>query len=182
LELFENIKYLFEGIHDANKELAKGIRDDWKEFKTGMKDDIKQYYPTIGEAIEKIDRAVQTTQNFIDANNPLNVVTREFKHEQTPKLADHLVVQRFGYLHHGIYVDRDTVIHFSDWYVKLDSLNNFKGESTLNIKDTPLTYSPEEAVSRAHSKLGDSSYNVFSNNCEHFVNWCRSGSKYSDSI
>lgn len=50
-----------------------------------------------------------------------------------------------------------------------------KGASTLNIKDSPITHSKEAAVSRECSKLEQSSYNVFSNNCEHFVNWSKNG-------
>lgn len=36
-------------------------------------------------------------------------------------------------------------------------------------------YSPEETVARARSRLGETSYNFFTNNCEHFVIWCKTG-------
>lgn len=179
---FQNLKWFVEGMHDANKELAQGLRNDLKGFKTDMKDITKQYYPKVGNAIETVDRASQTVQNFIDANNPVKILVREFSREKEPTLADHLCVQRLGFTHHGIYVGGEMVIHFSDDNVQSDSLDYFKGVSTLSIIDTPISYSTEIAVSRARSKLGESSYNVFSNNCEHFVIWCRSGGKYSDSI
>ncbi|MNF87223.1 NC domain protein [compost metagenome] len=182
MSFFKNLKYLFEGIHDANKELVQGVRSDLKEFKTEMKDLTKQHYPVFGEAIERVDRVSQTARNFIEANNPIKAFSREFRHEAEPELGDHLVVQRLGYLHHGIYVGNERVIHFSDGYIKKGRIDEFKGVSTLNIEPTVLTYSPETAVLRACSKLGLSSYNVFSNNCEHFVNWCRNGGKYTDSI
>lgn len=179
---FENLKWFFQEMHDANKELVHGVRNDLNQFKTEMKDLTKEYYPAIGEAVEKVDRVTQTVQNFVDANNPVKILARECRKEQEPKLADHLVVQRIGYLHHGIYVSNGRVVHFSDGYVKEDTLDDFKGASTLNIKDTPITHSEETTVWRAYSKLGQSSYNVFSNNCEHFVNWCRHGGTYTDSI
>lgn len=36
-------------------------------------------------------------------------------------------------------------------------------------------YTPEETVARARSRLGETSYNFFTNNCEHFVIWCKTG-------
>lgn len=36
-------------------------------------------------------------------------------------------------------------------------------------------YSPQEAVQRAMSRLGEESYNLALNNCEHFAIWCRTG-------
>ena len=37
------------------------------------------------------------------------------------------------------------------------------------------TYSAEEIVRRAKSKLGYYEYNTLTNNCEHFATWCRYG-------
>lgn len=36
-------------------------------------------------------------------------------------------------------------------------------------------YSPEDTVKRAYSRLGEQSYNLLSNNCEHFAIWCKTG-------
>lgn len=36
-------------------------------------------------------------------------------------------------------------------------------------------YSPEETVKRAYSRLGEKSYNLIGNNCEHFAIWCKTG-------
>jgi hypothetical protein len=36
-------------------------------------------------------------------------------------------------------------------------------------------YSPEETLERALSRLGETSYSLFTNNCEHFVLWCKTG-------
>lgn len=34
-------------------------------------------------------------------------------------------------------------------------------------------YSPLETVKRAYSRLGETSYDLISNNCEHFAIWCK---------
>lgn len=36
-------------------------------------------------------------------------------------------------------------------------------------------YSPQETVNRAYSRLGETAYNLFTNNCEHFAIWCKTG-------
>ena len=36
-------------------------------------------------------------------------------------------------------------------------------------------YSKEETVERAKSRIGESGYNLFHNNCEHFAIWCKTG-------
>ena len=32
-------------------------------------------------------------------------------------------------------------------------------------------YSPDKAIERAHTKVGEQAYHLFNNNCESFVNW-----------
>ncbi len=36
-------------------------------------------------------------------------------------------------------------------------------------------YTPEETVARARSRLGETHYSLLTNNCEHFVFWCKTG-------
>lgn len=36
-------------------------------------------------------------------------------------------------------------------------------------------YSPRETVRRAESRLGEASYNLLTDNCEHFAIWCKTG-------
>ena len=36
-------------------------------------------------------------------------------------------------------------------------------------------YTPEETVARAKSRLGETSYSILTNNCEHFAFWCKTG-------
>jgi phage tail tape-measure protein len=39
-----------------------------------------------------------------------------------------------------------------------------------------FVYDPEVVVDRAAGRLGEASYNPLTNNCEHFVRWCKTGS------
>jgi len=43
-------------------------------------------------------------------------------------------------------------------------------------------YSAEETVKRAKSKLGETEYNILTNNSEHFAIWCKTGIKESHKI
>ncbi len=43
-------------------------------------------------------------------------------------------------------------------------------------------YSGEETVERARSRLGEGSYNLALNNCEHFAVWCKTGVKDSSQV
>lgn len=40
-------------------------------------------------------------------------------------------------------------------------------------------YSPEETVKRARSRIGERKFLLPSNNCEHFVMWCKTGVRQS---
>lgn len=41
--------------------------------------------------------------------------------------------------------------------------------------DTPPAFAPEETLKRARSRIGEREYNLLTNNCEHFVVWCKTG-------
>ena len=43
-------------------------------------------------------------------------------------------------------------------------------------------YTPLETLNRARSRIGESNYNLFSNNCEHFALWCKTGISESHQI
>lgn len=63
-------------------------------------------------------------------------------------------------------------IYFDEW----NELFNI-----LKKKDYKL-YSPEETVQRAYKRLGESSYNLITNNCEHFAIWCKTGISESHQV
>lgn len=43
-------------------------------------------------------------------------------------------------------------------------------------------YSPRETVRRARSRIGESDYNLATNNCEHFAIWCKTGISESHQV
>jgi hypothetical protein len=50
-----------------------------------------------------------------------------------------------------------------------DSASVYKGGGKYRL------YSPAETVERAKSRVGESRYNLVTNNCEHFSVWCKTG-------
>ena len=102
----------------------------------------------------------------------------------------HLVTPRRGYTHHGIYVGSNRVVHYAGWSRALVSgpveevcMERFAAGREVSIKaDARVLYSPEEAVARARSRLGEDRYRLASNNCEHFCEWCLSGESRSEQV
>lgn len=92
------------------------------------------------------------------------------------------------YFHYGVYVGDGRVVHFSSTGDnELDAASADIVETSLEqfAKDDPVSvdmsgktmYCREEVVRRARAAIGTKlgTYNLLSNNCEHFANWCRCG-------
>jgi Lecithin retinol acyltransferase len=196
MEFFKNVKWFFEEMHDANKELASGVKEVGKEFRTDMKDLVKEHNPTMGKAIEGTDRLVQTVGNVIKSAPRPTTTVPDMRHilqdlekvrkESYIEIADHLSVMGGmripGYSHHALYLGNDQVIHYQHGAVRIDSIGDFSRGGKVSVIDSVRTYSTEVIINRAYSRFGEANYNLIFNNCEHFVNWCRSGSKFTDSI
>ncbi len=96
------------------------------------------------------------------------------------KRGDHIVSPRFGYSHHGLYIGNGSVIHYSGFSeafdkgtIEITTIDEFtQGNGHIIEHHFVCIYDEEERVERAFSKLGEDSYNLIFNNCEHFVNWC----------
>lgn len=96
------------------------------------------------------------------------------------KAGDHLVTERLGYTHHGIYLGNNKVIHYSGLAnglragsVEITDLGTFsQGKRTYISHHSNRVFSHRQTVKRARSRLSEDKYNLLSNNCEHFVNWC----------
>jgi hypothetical protein len=97
-----------------------------------------------------------------------------------PPLGAHLQTLRRGYTHHGIYVGRGRVVHYSGlsgfWHcgpVEEVPLSRFAvGRAVQVVDQDRASYSPQEIVRRARSRIGENDYRLLTNNCEHFCNWC----------
>jgi hypothetical protein len=94
----------------------------------------------------------------------------------------HLRVQRAGYWHHAVYVGDGRVIHFSGLTkdkatatIRHGTLQDFAARGDVEIVRYARAFPAEVVVQRAVSRLGQSGYDVFGNNCEHFARWCLTG-------
>jgi hypothetical protein len=67
--------------------------------------------------------------------------------------------------------------------VSKTSFQEFSDGATAKkvVHDSP-PHSPAEVVQRALDKLGEDEYSLFTNNCEHFCNWCVEGKKRSGQV
>jgi hypothetical protein len=109
------------------------------------------------------------------------------------KLGDVIISDKVLYRHYGIYIGNSRVIHYAaetgdfglSAMVRETSLEQFAGRWNLKLASLERNYagkeqfSLEETVRRARSRLGEKSYNLLSNNCEHFALWCRYGTSQS---
>jgi len=110
--------------------------------------------------------------------------------EREPPLGAHLATLRRGYSHHGMYVGHGRVVHYSGlsgfWQcgpVEEVSLSRFAtGRSVLIVDQDRSPYSSPEIVRRARSRIGENDYRLFTNNCEHFCNWCLYGVSHSAQV
>lgn len=137
--------------------------------------------PKLGQTVRKFNETAEnlhdTVNNFLDANDPVNLTVRSMKpHTSDFQLGDHLYVQRPFYTHHGIYIGSNTVIHYlQDQGITFASFEKFSLGAKIHTKNSPKKYTNAEIIVRARSRVGESNYNLFGNNCENFVRWCRSG-------
>lgn len=97
---------------------------------------------------------------------------------------DHIYVNYGVYTHHGIDCGDGTVIHLSKekGRIRRDPIHSFAGGNSIYVKQCKHSYSPEQVVQRAKSKLGETGYNLGLNNCEHFASWCHSGRHHSKQV
>jgi len=110
--------------------------------------------------------------------------------DDEPAAGAHLVTQRRGYQHHGIYVGAGKVVHYAGFAASAHrgpvcevSLAQFAGGQTVTVHPHPLPkFAGDEAVRRARSRLGENRYRLLTNNCEHFCAWCLFGESRSEQV
>lgn len=103
---------------------------------------------------------------------------------------DHLVSSRSGYTHHGIYIGNGKVIHYSGLADGLETgpveettLEAFSNRRSFTVRQYVTSrFQGQAVVERAHSRVGEELYCVYSNNCEHFCQWCINGSHDSEQV
>jgi hypothetical protein len=102
----------------------------------------------------------------------------------------HLISERDGYTHHGIYAGNGQVIHYGGFdrtakrrpveYIALRHFAAGKGVGIRAAMDS--IYTGTDVVERAKSRLGEDQYQFLTNNCEHFCTWCVSGVGRSEQV
>jgi hypothetical protein len=105
---------------------------------------------------------------------------------------DHICVERPFHHHDGLYVGDGLVIDFASSdgggkrtaEVRRRTLADFVGQQGGDVRTVPYgkRFPAEVAVARAESMLGASGYDLFANNCEHFVTWCVTGEHSSAQV
>lgn len=121
----------------------------------------------------------------------MNEIVDESKIPEPP-VGSHLVSPRLGFNHHGIYIGGGRVVHYSGMARTLSRKDIFKlpglirygcvvktslkrfcdGHGFRVLEHPHAKFTGEAAVERAKKRLYERSYYLYSNNCEHFVNWC----------
>ena len=110
-------------------------------------------------------------------------VDRLLPSNEEPPLGAHLVTPRFAYAHHGVYVGGGVVVHYAAFAkcwrrgpVEEISLTHFAHGHPVWVRPGGRNTLPcADILTRARSRLGENRYRFFSNNCEHFSEWCVNG-------
>ena len=113
-----------------------------------------------------------------------------------PEYGDIIRIKSGSIYHYGIYVSDDEVIQFGlapllrpnikdcDIQVCVTDIDGFINGGFVEVgvpdkKECKKRRSPEKCVEIARSRIGEKGYNILHNNCEHFVNECAFGERYS---
>ena len=98
------------------------------------------------------------------------------------ELGSHLMVDFRWYQHHGISLGDGRVVHFGrgvfdmlNACIEVVSEDIFSAGKKIKVINSPTEFEPAVIVERALGRVGERGYELFENNCEHFVSWCRSG-------
>ncbi|AXY56511.1 phosphatidylcholine--retinol O-acyltransferase [Acinetobacter chinensis] len=105
-------------------------------------------------------------------------------------LGSHLIVKHFGYSHHGIYVGRGRIIHYSGFAhlfkkrpIEITSLEKFSYGKNITVQTyhNPR-YSGRKVVRRMRSRMNENNYHLIVNNCEHLCTWAITGVESSPQV
>lgn len=197
VSIFAHIKWIIKSIAQDFKDLPVETKNVNKVLKNEKKDTIKQENPFHGNIIEKTDRIGKSISNVFKPLPKKQKISKDVKilyknleleHDVVDlSRGDHIVVRRGIYTHHGIYLGNRKVIHYRNKGVKVEDIKVFKKYCkvfivTIRIEKSPLLYPIETVIKRAMSRVNENEYNLITNNCEHFVHWCRNGSLKSKGI
>lgn len=103
---------------------------------------------------------------------------------------DHLRAGRGGYHHDGIYLGNGQVIHLTSSpgegkvgaRVRIDPLEAFASGGPVTIRPYAGGHDPDAIIARALSQVGEGSYHLLFNNCQHFARLCATGDHVSEQV
>ncbi len=139
---------------------------------------VQNKHPKVYGAIDQISRIGRTIGNKIDSDLNLRINQKYIRSKYNLDCADHICVRRFRptpYTHHGLYLGFGLVIHYDFSHICIVTVEQFAKGQPVFIVNSPIHYPREVVMARALSRLGEEEYHLITNNCEHFVRWCRNG-------
>lgn len=144
------------------------------------------------EVFHDVDVAADGTTHASDADvmETYDATSLDYPLNGEPAVGTHLVTQRRGYEHHGVYVGNRRVVHYAGFAdsaqrapVEEVTLECFARGQSMWVRLHPFAkYTGEQAVERARSRLGEDHYRLLTNNCEHFCVWCLFGEARSKQV
>lgn len=105
-------------------------------------------------------------------------------------LGAHLIVNHFGYSHHGIYAGKGRVIHYSGFAhlfkkrpIEITTLYQFARGKTIIIRPyNQPKFSGRIVVRRMRTRMHENNYHLIINNCEHLCTWAITGIESSPQV
>ena len=102
----------------------------------------------------------------------------------------HLIVNHFGYSHHGIYAGKGRVIHYSGFAhlfkkrpIEITTLNQFaRGKNIIVREYAHPKYTGRNIVRRMRTRMHENNYHLIINNCEHLCTWAITGVESSPQV
>lgn len=98
--------------------------------------------------------------------------------------ADHLVVSHGLYTHHGIDLGDGTVVQYSKETLAIQRVDfaRFSDGREVWVREYVECGTHVEVMDRASQRVGEASYHLVFNNCEHFATWCKTGRRESSQV
>jgi hypothetical protein len=126
--------------------------------------------------------ALESGSNYVNPHCPGRRV-RQLGPGELPEPGAHLLTPWMGFAHHGLYVGAGNVVHYGALLydilrrpVEEVTLESFAaGRPVFVVEHGDPCLATDEVIRRARSRLGEDRYRLFTNNCEHFVEWCLHG-------
>ncbi|RXT15403.1 lecithin retinol acyltransferase family protein [Ammoniphilus sp. CFH 90114] len=121
-----------------------------------------------------------TSAEESSTNSDVKVIDKTADTTTNYRKADHLVVNRLGNTHHGIYSGEGNVIYYNYYtgVIVEATLNEYAKGDPIKVVYSPQMYNSSTVLARARSRVGVREYNMMLNIGEQFVRWARGGDTY----